>query len=264
MTTYYFEVESSAMDKTLDIFSRFFIDPLLKSEMINREVNAVNSEYENDLQSDVWRFLELLRRVSNPAHPFHYFHIGNKNTLKDMPENNINLREQLVKFFKDYYSSHLMTLAVVGPDSLDELEKMTVEKFSIIPNRKNPPPKHLESVGIAFPTSHLGKFVWYRPVAKEKLLHIVFPISSYIPNTNQVRPLDFIEYFLDYSGSGSFKEFAREKGWINGLKTMVSSKYSDFTLFRVHFKLTEYGMNKIHEILDAFFAYLKKIKSDGN
>jgi len=65
----------------LDIWSRFFIDPLLKKEQVEKEVNAVNNEYEQDLVSNSWRYIELIRRVANKDHPIHRFYIGNTKTL---------------------------------------------------------------------------------------------------------------------------------------------------------------------------------------
>ena len=61
----------------LEIWSRFFIDPLFDPSSTQKEINAVNSEYENNLDSNAWRFLELLRKCSNPKHPFYNFVIGN-------------------------------------------------------------------------------------------------------------------------------------------------------------------------------------------
>lgn len=42
-------------------------------------------------------------------------HLGNKYTLKTAPkEKNINIREELLKFHSEWYSSNIMALAVLG------------------------------------------------------------------------------------------------------------------------------------------------------
>jgi hypothetical protein len=51
-TTFYFALGADGLDRALEIFSRFFIDPLFKTDMVEREVSAINGEYENDLQSE--------------------------------------------------------------------------------------------------------------------------------------------------------------------------------------------------------------------
>ena len=41
-TMYMFEVANEAFSQVLDIFSRFFIDPLLSVDIMEREMNAVD------------------------------------------------------------------------------------------------------------------------------------------------------------------------------------------------------------------------------
>ena len=43
----------------------------LNCSIIFREVSAVNSEWQLDLNSDVWTSWDLMRELSNPKHPFH-------------------------------------------------------------------------------------------------------------------------------------------------------------------------------------------------
>ena len=52
-TIYYFSVFDNGMEEMLDIFSRFFIDPLFKEDSVKREMNAVNSEYMKNINSDM-------------------------------------------------------------------------------------------------------------------------------------------------------------------------------------------------------------------
>ncbi|KAG4427089.1 hypothetical protein IFR05_017428, partial [Cadophora sp. M221] len=69
-TNYYFEVaakkaedakanETSPLYGALDRFAQFFIDPLLLSSTLDRELRAVDSEHKNYLQMDEWRLLQL-------------------------------------------------------------------------------------------------------------------------------------------------------------------------------------------------------------
>jgi insulysin len=51
---YYFSVFNDGLEKTMDVFSRFFIDPLFDEDCVNREINAVNSEHNKNLNSQMW------------------------------------------------------------------------------------------------------------------------------------------------------------------------------------------------------------------
>jgi len=53
-TNYYFEI-SEPLGKALDVFAHFFIDPLFNPELVDREKNAVNSEYEIDVSAEEWK-----------------------------------------------------------------------------------------------------------------------------------------------------------------------------------------------------------------
>ena len=61
-------------------------------------------------------------------------------TLKENVPSNINVREALLKFHKEYYSSTIMKLAVLGKENIEDLEKMVIAKFSDIPNLNNRKP----------------------------------------------------------------------------------------------------------------------------
>ncbi|CAB3381398.1 Hypothetical predicted protein, partial [Cloeon dipterum] len=114
-TTFYFDVAPEHLTSALDIFSQFFLAPLFTEDATDREVQAVNSEHEKNLANDSWRLHQLERSTSIKDHPYSKFGTGNKQTLIDDPKKNgINVREALLKFHSTYYSSNIMSLAILG------------------------------------------------------------------------------------------------------------------------------------------------------
>ncbi len=172
-TTYYFEISENQFDKALDIWSRFFIDPLLKKEQVAKEVNAVNNEYEQDLMSNSWRYIELIRRVAHKDHPIHNFYIGNSKTLVGQ-EGGQDLVTQVRQLFKQHYSANLANLVVLGPMKLDELEQYVVPKFSQVKNRKVKP---AATPSPAFNASNLMNYVWYQPIGNHRMLTLFFYVK---------------------------------------------------------------------------------------
>lgn len=81
-TNYYFKVSSSVQEETLNVFAHFFIDPLFDETMVDKEVNAVNSEYEIDVSGDGWKLIHLMSLLSDSKHPNSRFTIGNNDSLK--------------------------------------------------------------------------------------------------------------------------------------------------------------------------------------
>lgn len=45
------------------------------------------------------------------------------------------IREDLLKFHADYYSSNIMNLVMVGRHNLEDLEKLAIENFSDVENK---------------------------------------------------------------------------------------------------------------------------------
>src|SRR5437667_10932205 len=70
----------------LDRFSEFFKSPLFLESTLDRELNAVDSEYKRNLQDDTRRLFQLFATLSNPSHSFSHFSTGNLDTLKLQPE----------------------------------------------------------------------------------------------------------------------------------------------------------------------------------
>ena len=144
-TVYYFEMDGSIdnrMEEALLRFGSFFSGPLFTESATNRELNAIDSENSKNLQNDVFRLYELEKDRVNSEHPYSKFFTGNKSTLLEgTKRQNINLREQLVKFYESYYSANQMSLAVVAPQSISQLNKFVSQAFGTIPNRNVNPPE---------------------------------------------------------------------------------------------------------------------------
>ncbi|MFT6311063.1 MAG: secreted Zn-dependent insulinase-like peptidase, partial [Porticoccus sp.] len=107
-TNYFFDIKADQLEPALDRFSRFFIDPLLQEEYVEREKNAVHSEYKAYIKSDARRYLDVLKEVTNPRHPFSKFTVGNLDTLAEHGEE--SLRSAAVDFYQQYYSANAMSL----------------------------------------------------------------------------------------------------------------------------------------------------------
>jgi insulysin len=134
-TNYYFEITVNHLGKSLDAFAHFFIDPLFNEDAVNKERNAVNSEYEIDVSTEDWKVVNLFALLADPKHPASRFSIGNNDVLaKD------GVVDALKKFYQDYYSSNVMSLAVQSRLSLQEMEKM-VRVFGKIENKNLLPPQ---------------------------------------------------------------------------------------------------------------------------
>ncbi|KAJ2209987.1 metalloprotease, partial [Coemansia sp. RSA 487] len=104
-TYYHFYIDNNALEGALDRLSWFFVHPLLNPDGVDREVNAVDSEYKGGLRNSGWRLFQLLCSLSNPEHPYSKFNVGNLETLRDAAlVANVSLADEVRKFYNMYYS----------------------------------------------------------------------------------------------------------------------------------------------------------------
>ena len=60
-TNYFFDINADYLEGALDRFSQQFTAPLFNEDYVQREVNAVHSEYSSKIQDDGRRYLESLK-----------------------------------------------------------------------------------------------------------------------------------------------------------------------------------------------------------
>lgn len=175
-TKYYFDVRPDQLEGALDRFANFFICPLFTESATDREINAVNSEHEKNLALDVWRIRQVNKSLANPKHPYSKFGTGNNKTLVDDPKSQgIIVRDELIKFHKKWYSANIMSLAVFGKESLDDLEEMVVSKFAGIKNKDVVAPRWDDPPYLS--DQHASK-TYIIPVKDKRSLTLTFPTQD--------------------------------------------------------------------------------------
>jgi len=256
-TCFFFDVTPNAFESGLDRFSQFFTAPLFNSEALDKERQAVESEYKLKLKDDSRRLYQVHKELVNPEHPFSKFSVGNLETLGDRDGQSI--RDEIVAFHFEQYSADLMTLAITGPQQLDQLESWCIEKFTAIPNH------HLidKQIEVPYCDEHsTGIMVNVEPVKEIRKLIMTFPMPS-MDQHYQSKPLSYFAHLLGYEGSGSLMLALKGQGWITSLSAGGGTSGSNYREFTVSCALTPNGLEHTDDIIQAVFSYLNLIKKDG-
>ncbi|XP_063543756.1 insulin-degrading enzyme [Cydia strobilella] len=256
-TTYYFDVLPDHLGKSLDIFAQFFIAPLFTESATGRELSAVNSEHEKNTSSDTWRLDQLNKSTADKKHPYHKFGTGNRETLETTPKaKGIDVRKELLKFHDTWYSANIMTLAVIGKESLDELEAMVVPLFSAVADTSVEAPSWPEH---PFPPELRRKRAYCLPVKDLRSLSIDFPI----PDTRKhykSGPGHYLSHLLGHEGPGSLLAELKARGWCNSLVGGTRIGARGFGFFGVQVDLTEEGVEHIDDIVALVFQYIAMLR----
>lgn len=244
-TNFYFSCVPEGLFTVLDIFAQFFISPLLKEEAVSRELQAVDSEYQNSLTNDSWRFDAAKKQFMRSSHPNSKFNIGCVETL-DIP----NIRDKVMSFYNNYYSSHLMKLVVVGKEQLDELEKNVIEMFTLVP-KKN----------VSLNTNYGNQFDapiygYVMPMKDEEKLDMSWEFE--LDDDFDVYHIDnFISHIMGHEGKGSLFDLLYQQFLVKSLCAGVEHVDDIKKMLTIEINLTEIGFQKVDLIKQTVEEYIK-------
>ena len=130
-TVYYFDVFDDGLEKMIDIFSRFFIDPLFNEDSISREMNAVDNEHQKNINSDNWRKWQFMVDIINKDSIMNNFGTGSLKTL-----NKKNIRNKMIEFYEKFYTTDNISICIASSKSPLQIKHIIDNTFGIIKKSK--------------------------------------------------------------------------------------------------------------------------------
>jgi len=259
---------TQALRGALDRLAQFFIAPTFDRDAVDRELRAINSEYVNGKTTETWRNFQMLKSVADQRHPFSKFGCGNYETLMTVPGQD-KLMAELEKFWKDYYQTYNLRLAVVGHGSLDALQKTVEETFGQIPYSEGAP-RHVKDIPgrffarenavyggddpnnliQAFGREQLGVVRQVIPFTEARNVKVYFatpPLDD--PAIRSSKPYRALSHFLGHETPGSLHAVLSAQGYLTALTSGLALDTSDFSLFSLTLALTPKGMEAKDEVL---------------
>ncbi|CAD7696212.1 unnamed protein product [Ostreobium quekettii] len=261
-TRFHFEVQNEHLKEALDRLSRFFIDPLFLPEALDREVLNVDSEYSKRSNSDAVKLLNLQRSVG-PA-PLNRFGTGSVTTLRDKPkELGINVPEVLKQWHKQGCLGDNLTLAVISPHSLDDVEQWVLESFSLVPPRTG------EWAPSPFETNVTDAKAWglryyeVAPLRELRTLDLVWFIPYGVHTENRCKPWRWVGHHVGHEGDGSAASHLKRKGLIQSLVAGIGEEVrrgAGFMLWHCKMQLTEKGLDHVQEIVATVYESIEILR----
>ncbi len=252
-TNYFFDIDPAHFKSGMDRFAQFFIAPLLDPAYVERERNAVHSEYQLQLKDDGWRAFAASKMALNPDHPLARFNIGSLDTLGE------GTLEALRTFFEAHYSADQMALVALSNESLDDMQAWIAPLFEGIANlrrgaaRVTVPP---------YPADGLPATLRIQPQKEIRSVSYEFPVPSTRPHY-RAKPEAYITNLLGHEGEGSLYAALKDRGWIESL-TASSSHIDDARdAIDVTIGLTPAGSGQVEAITAALFAYIDLLRSEA-
>lgn len=265
-TIFQFDVQRKFFREALDRWAQFFICPLMIEDAIDREVEAVDSEYQLARPLDSHRKEMLFGSLAKPGHPMSKFCWGNAQTLKHEPrEKQINTYRRLRDFWRRYYSAHYMTLAVQSKETLDTLEQWVREIFINVPNNGEARPD-FSDLQQPFDTPAFNKLYRVVPVRKVHALTISWAVPPQGKHY-RVKPLHYISWLIGHEGTGSILSLLRKKCWalalFGGNSETGFDQNSTYSIFSISITLTDQGYENFYQVVHFVFQYMRMLQTLG-
>lgn len=255
-TNYHFSVNSDSLRESLDRFAYSIGQPILSEEYVERERNAIESEYRLKFKSDSRRGRAISGATSNPDHPYLKFGVGSLDTLDNKAG---KLLQDVKSFYENYYVAGNMSAVVYGKESLLTLEAWARESFSIFPEG-NVPELNLDEP--VFLPGQRGVRINFEPIKDNRYLTLNFPQ----PPAQQFydeSPMYLLGFYLGDEASGSLHSLLKEEGLIESLEAYTSGIGNYLSEFSIGIELTDDGYNQIDKIVALVFDHIDLVRREG-
>jgi nardilysin len=285
-TVYQFDVLSQHFAEALDIFAHCFISPLLSFSSADREIDAIESEFNIARMDDYNRWQQTLFHFASNNPIASKFSWGNKKSLVDVPkESGLDMEVLLHRFREYYYTPDLMKLVVLAPKTLVELQADIESAFASwnmqsdeVKAGSNQGSKRAKCHPELLPlTSQLLPYVNQSPVPSQDMARIyrISPIKAIhkltlswqLPPTvalYQSKPLNILSSILGYEGPGSLFSGLKSFDYANSLSAGLSGSNTEensmFTLFTANITLSNRGLANWPHVVKIFHSYLDMIR----
>ena len=246
-TNYFFEINHDALEGALDRLAQFFISPLFTEEYTEREINAVNSEHQKNLESDSWRKWQVQRSFYRPDHPAHTFGTGSLETLQDIQ------REELLDFYQTQYSANRMALALLGKAPLDSLEHWARHHFAPIVNKDLPPVAYAPDYQVEKPTFRL---ISIEPIKDLRSLELEFALPLNVRSHYPSKPAALLGSLIGHEGKGSLLSLLKEEGLATSLSAGGSGITNAYGAFSINIELTPQGLADHRQVIHLCLSYI--------
>lgn len=250
-TCYIFSVSNDALSPALDRFGHFFISPKFEADYLEREKNAVNSEWMRQFGHDGWRCQNLERSLSPKSHPMSRFSTGNLETLKNIDRN------VAMHWYKGHYTPEKMRLIVYSTQPLGALKRQAEKIFSQIPKR-DVEEKTFSPVMLT--DERKAQIVYLEPKQERKYLALRFDLPPEIAADREYNPDRLLSVILSSSNQGSLLRKLKDEGLalnIYASKDIFSQTHAQFI---VDVELTDEGAREHLKVISTFFEAVAAVK----
>lgn len=262
-TLFHFDIIEKHLAGALDRFSQFFISPLISLDAMEREMEAVESEFQSNSIDDDIRVSQIYCSMIHDSHVASNFIWGNIKTLRDGIDKE-KLYEKLHKFRKVNYVANRLFLCIQSSIDMKRLERTVVKYFADIPRETESLQNTIaqnKSVDI-FKSDFFEKIYFVKSTTEKCKLLMTFLLP---PVGTEMKFLEYLASLIQSEGPGSLSDLFMDELLALKVSAKVGSQSFEgnslFTFFTIEVNLTSRGYENFDHVLNAIFAFLLLLRS---
>jgi insulysin len=253
-TAYVFEVDNQAFKEGLDRFAQFFIHPLFNPSGIEREMHAVDQEFQMKKKDDTFRYAMIQSEFAAPDHPFKKFIAGNLKSLEKAD------RPALVSWYESHYSADRMTLVVMSDLPIDQMKELVTTYFEEIPNK---PIENAIGLGRATNPAWNQHYVYIEPIKNSRKIELVWELPQSFAKQIAEQPDTAICFVLGHEAKGSLLDVLKQKELATALSCGKVLLDPNTMLFFIEIEVTQKGLKEKNQVISTVFEAIKRIEVEG-
>eukprot|EP00477_Mikrocytos_mackini_P001102 GAHX01001183.1.p1 GENE.GAHX01001183.1~~GAHX01001183.1.p1 ORF type:complete len:1011 (-),score=261.22 GAHX01001183.1:29-3019(-) len=272
-TCFYFSIAAQNYEHALDIFAEFFHNPFVFDEsFVNREVNAVHSEYVNSKSEDYWLTQYLLQNHIRPEIDHGKFNMGCLESLGNNPQ----IMSALKDFHSKYYTPNNMTLVLCTNQNIEAIETMANGKFSSVINNtiaSQEKEKGLNNTNLFtinkeektfFPNESFDlEITKHSLLSKKDKLEVFFSTDSILPYYKS-NPIFVIHRFINSKIRNTLYDALKQLEYITDLHFDTYEKCVDISVLHLSVDLTKKGLENKDQVIYLIFTWINILNSASN
>lgn len=224
-TDFFFELPPQAFASGLERLGDMLAYPRLHPDEQLREREVLEAEYLAWSQDAAAQQHQALFDGLATDHPLRGFHAGNRDSLAVQHP---DFQQALKDYYQRFYQTGQMTLSLVGPQPVDELQRLAqllISPLRVGARQPQSPPRPLMSEAVSC----------YQQ-ASEQQLNLLFACEG-LPESS-AEALDYLCTWLNCAKPGGLLAELRQRQWADNLKATALYHFAGQALLHVQFQLS--------------------------
>ncbi len=268
-TTIQLNCEQAGVLTAFDILLDRLVAPLFTEQDIQREVIAIEAEFQAKKKDSVRQLLSVQKASSNPKHPFSRFHVGNAQTLSQ-----ISIKETqhlLYQYHRQVMQGQNMCICVGLVDSDSDnissaIIKMLAQSTGCLPSAENHSLAATGNHSKVFLPHQLGQLlsIYHKHGNHRLLLSYIIDANTYDGFAGSKSALyTILCHLLESKHEQGLFSHLHQMGWVNDIHSYHKTIDLNNDELVISIELSQHGATKPSDVFAYIQSFIRYLQTTG-